>query len=64
MVKKNTMKNKINVPYVIKDFVMIKKIKVMKIIKKFMIIVITLVNIEVQLTVFVICGMEQLKKFL
>ena len=58
--EKNITKNKINVPHVVKDFVVIKKIKI---IKKFVIIVITLVNIEVWLTVFVICGMEQ-KKFL
>ena len=38
--------------------------KYLKIIEKFVITVIILVNIETQLTVFAICGIKQLKKFL
>ena len=62
--KTNIMKGKINVSYVIKDFVMIKKIKILKIIKKFVIIVIIQENIEALLIVFVICNIKPLKKFL
>ena len=58
------MKSKTNVSYAIKDFVMIMKVKFLNIIEKFMIIVITLVNIEVQSTVFAIRGIKQLKKLL
>ena len=64
MTKMIIMKSKANVSYAIKDFVMIMIVKIVKIIEKFMIIVIILVNIEVQLIVFVICGREPLKKFL
>ena len=47
-----------------KRFFFDKKVSIIKIIKKFMIVVVTVVNIKVQLTVFVICGMEHLEKFL
>ena len=64
MVRKNIMKNKTNVFYVIKDFVMIKKMKIIKIFKMFMIVVIILENIEVRHIIFVICNIKPLKKFL
>ena len=57
------MKSKTNVSYAIKDFVIIMIVKIFKTIEKFVIIVIALVNIEVRLTVFVICGIEPLKNF-
>ena len=56
------MKSKTNVSYAIKDFVMIMKVNILKIIEKFMIIVTILVNIEVRLTVFAICVIKQFKK--
>ena len=56
------IKSKTNVSYAIKDFAMIMIVKILKTIEKFVIIVITLVNIELQLTVFVICAIKPLKK--
>ena len=64
MIKMIIMKSKTNNSYSIKDIVMKMIVKILKIIEKFVIIVIALVNIEVQLTVFAICDIKQLKKFL
>ena len=47
-----------------KRFCYDKKKKIIKIIKKFVIIAIILVNIEVLCIVFVICNIKPLKKFL
>ena len=62
MMKMIIIKSKTNVSYAIKEIVMIMIVKILKIIEKFVIIVITLVNIEMQLTVLVIYGIKPLKK--